>query len=47
MNAEPAQDHEFAALKDLARLKYLLDYEVIATAANDGDALTAGPSQAL
>lgn len=39
-------DPDFAALKDLARLRFLLNYEVIATAANDDDALTAAQAQA-
>ena len=40
MSAEAANDPDFAALKDIARLKYQLNYEVVATAANDGDAPT-------
>ena len=31
-------DLEFAALKDMANLMYLLNFEAIATAANDEDA---------
>jgi hypothetical protein len=36
------QDPDFAAMKDLARLKYLLNFEAIATAGNDDDANEAG-----
>ncbi len=34
-----APDVEFAALKDMVKLMYLLNFEAIATVANDEDAL--------
>jgi hypothetical protein len=35
-------DPDFAAMKDMAKLKYLLNFEAIATAGNDDDANEAG-----
>ena len=35
-------DLDFAALKDVARLKYLLSFEALATAGNDDDSFVEG-----
>lgn len=40
-----AQDLDFAALKDLARLKFLLSFEAIATAGNDDDSFVADTAE--
>jgi hypothetical protein len=32
------QDPDFSAMKDMAKLMYLLNFEAVATAANDDDA---------
>jgi hypothetical protein len=37
-----ATDLDFAALKDVARLKYLLSFEAVATAGNDDDSFVEG-----
>jgi hypothetical protein len=37
MDNQPHDPH-FAALKDMAKLMYLLNFEAVATAANDEDA---------
>jgi hypothetical protein len=35
-------DLDFAALKDVARLKFLLSFEALATAGNDDDSFVEG-----
>ncbi len=37
-----SQDVDFAALKDMAKLMFLLNFEAIATAGNDDDAFAPG-----
>lgn len=42
MQTRTIQDPDFQAMKDITRLSWLLNFEAVATVANDEDALDSG-----